>query len=74
MKKSTKMVGIAVAGGILLLATATFAGNVTSYCNYGNGNMYDSNWARGQSVQGNSMTDTCPWYKRWFGLHNDNCS
>ena len=73
MRKSSKIVGVLSVAGVLLFATAGFAGNVTSYCSYGSGNSENGAWMSAQSTQSGSMNDTCPWYKRWFGLHNDNC-
>ena len=73
MRKSTKMVGFLAVAGVLLFATAGFAGNVTSYNNHGSTTMNNGRWMNNQPTQGGSTHDTCPWYKRWFGIHNDNC-
>ena len=40
MRKSTKIVGIVGFLGVMLLAPTGFAGNVASYCSYGNDNMF----------------------------------
>ena len=73
MRKSTKIVGFLTIAGALLFATAGFAGNVTSYNHHGNSTMNNDTWMKSQPTQSGSMHDTCPWYKTWFGYHNDNC-
>lgn len=73
MKKSTIIIGITLAAGTVLFSSASFAADCSSsqYTMQAN--------SRGNTYV-NATTESCPWYKRWFGFHNNgstrnnNCS
>tara|TARA_B100000609_G_C17118144_1_gene383441 strand:- start:179 stop:415 length:237 start_codon:yes stop_codon:yes gene_type:complete len=63
MKKSTIIIGIALAVGTVLFSSASFADD----CSSSQYTMQDN--SRGNPYV-NATAERCPWYKRWFGFHN----
>ena len=74
MRKSTRIVVFLTVVAVTLFAIAAFSENINSYCAYENDSPYTSRRAVSKNLQDYSVADTCPWYRRWIGLHSESCN
>lgn len=64
------IIGVLVVAGTVF-ASAAFAGNQSYSCSSSSSTMRDSASDTQCAI---AAADRCPWYKRWFGIHDTGCT